>query len=60
MKVLTDRQYTDWCNYVHEYNLMDYGHATRIKAWHNFCTENNIDPQSRLRHEGQYYFLCRR
>ena len=50
MKVLTDRQYTDWCNYVHEYNLMDYGHATRIKAWHNFCTENNIDPQSRLRH----------
>lgn len=50
IKVLTDRQYTDWCNYVHEYNLMDYGYRTRMIAWHDFCTENNIDPQSRLRH----------
>ena len=48
--ILTDKQFQLWSDYVNKYDIMDYGHATRIKAWFDFCSDNNIDPKSRLRH----------
>ena len=43
MSKLTEAQRLAWKQYFHMYDLGDYSYRTQMKAFYDFCSENNIN-----------------